>query len=445
MKYFLALLSIFAVQYCQAQDLRARIDSYVNSYVQTNDFSGTILITEKGETKYEQSFAYAQHNFKVRNTVSTKFKIGSVSKQFTAAALLLMEEEGLLKTSDSLSRFFPEYPHMGPITLQELLTHTSGVRDIYSLPDFNQLSCQQMSISEVAAALLQSEPEFEPDTRYQYSNGGYALLAAIIEKVSGQSYQVFLKEKLFQPLQMQSTGHALTHEIVPNLAEGYDPTGYDALKTTALLDPELLKGSGSLYSTARDLHIWIQSIKNKSLLSEASYEKFLANYGNNYGMGISVYRSFDQEVFGHDGRLNGYIADYLHYIDGDLSIIILGNLQTGVADFFRRDIAAIVMGKNYESRAKSIPRAPQAFIAKEKILGTYAFGPNFKVYVEDIGGSIQARANEGAYSELIPLKDQRFFSRTLYAYIRFVPDAEGRIHKMLWTNNDGNTFEGMKE
>ena len=211
------------------------------------------------------------------------------------------------------------------------------------------------------------------------------------------------------------------------------------------LDPELLKGSGSLYSTVNDLHIWINSIKNKSLLSKESYDKFLNNYGNNYGYGISLYKSFDQDVFGHDGRVNGYIADYLHYKESDISIIILGNVQTGVADFFRRDLAAIVFDKEYKSRAKTILPENDSSADKKKILGTYAFGPNFKVYVEDLEGSTQARANEGGYSELILLQDERFFSRTLYSYIEFIKDDQDTIIKMRWTNNDGNSFEGLKE
>jgi hypothetical protein len=180
-------------------------------------------------------------------------------------------------------------------------------------------------------------------------------------------------------------------------------------------------------------------------LEKNSYEKFLNNYGNNYGYGISLYKSFDQTVFGHDGRVNGYIADYLHYKESDITVIILGNIQTGVADFFRRDIAAIVFDKEHKNRAKQIPPADDTKIDTQKIIGTYAFGPNFKVYVEEIEDSIQARANEGGYSELILLEDRRFFSRTLYSYIEFKEDDKGKTVKMVWTNNDGNSFEGFKE
>jgi CubicO group peptidase (beta-lactamase class C family) len=445
MKYLLRIVILLAPIQTQAQDISKLVNDYTTSYVRTGDFSGCIHISKNNQIIFENCFGLADQSFKVSNEKNTKFKIGSVSKQFTASAILIMEQKGLLKTTDTLSKFFPDNLNAQRITIHQLLNHTSGITDIYNVPDFNKLSCQKKTISELSKLVLDSELEFEPGTKYQYSNGGYAVLAEIIEKVNGQTFQDFLNKNIFYPLNMTSTGHNKSNEVIPNFAIGYDPSGYSDVKTTDFLDPELLKGSGSLYSTIQDLQIWINSIKNRSLLDNDSYEKFLTNYGKNYGYGISLYSSFEQSVFGHDGRVNGYIADYLHYKESDISIIILGNIQTGVADFFRRDIAAIVFNRKYESRAKTIQPEKNTLYDYEKILGTYTFGPNFKVYIEEIEGSIQARANEGAYSELIRLEDKRFFSRTLYSYIEFKEDDQGNTIKMLWTNNDGNTFEGQKE
>lgn len=445
MKYIIISVFLLISIHAQAQDISNLVNDYTTSYVRTGDFSGCILITENSKIIFENCFGYANQSFKVPNDKSTKFKIGSVSKQFTATAILILEQEGLLKTTDTLSNYFPYNSNAERITIQQLLTHTSGITDIYNVPNFNKLSNQKKTISELSKIVLDSELEFEPGSQYQYSNGGYAILAEIIEKVSSNSYQEFLTENIFQPLNMTATGHNKINEVIPNLAVGYDPLDYDRVKITDLLDPELLKGSGSLYSTITDLNKWINSIKNKSLLTKESYDKFLNNYGNNYGFGISLYKSFEQEVYGHDGRVNGYIADYLHYDESDISIVILGNIQTGVADFFRRDIAAILFDKDYKSRAKTIPPEKEIITNKEKILGTYSFGPNFKVYVEELEGTVQARANEGGYSQLILLQDKRFFSRTLYSYIEFIEDDQGKIIKMRWTNNDGNSFEGLKE
>jgi CubicO group peptidase (beta-lactamase class C family) len=431
--------------FVQGQMRTEQIDKYVETYVETGDFSGCILITQKDSTIYEACYGYANQAFQVPNTNRTKFKIGSVSKQFTAAAILILEAKGLLQTSDTLSNFFPNNSNAASITLDQLLKHTSGIIDIYDIPDFHLFSCKRLSLRALSEILLESGLTSDPGVQYLYSNGGYTLLARVIEIVSGQSYGDFLAEELFAPLQMNASGHQNAAEDIPYLALGYDPLGYASHKATNFQDPELLQGSGSLYSTLGDLELWIRSVKNQSLLSADSYEKFLMNYGNNYGYGISVYQSFDQDVFGHDGRINGYIADYLYYRESDISIIVLGNIQTGVTDFFRNDIAAILFGKAYKSSAKTIPPGKDIAMELNSIPGTYEFAPAFHVYVEILGGRLQARANQGSYSELVLLEDGRFFSRTLYSYIEFVMDQEGHPIQMVWTNNDGTSFVGVRK
>lgn len=445
MKYLIAVVFLLTISISKSQEIAKRINEYTNTYVKSGDFSGCILISKNEKILYENCFGNASHSLNVKNELNTKFKIGSISKQFTATAILILEEEGLLQTSDTLSKFFPNESKVDQITIEQLLNHTSGITDIYSVANFNKISCEKKSISDLSKLILQSDLEFKPGEQYQYSNGGYALLAQIIEQVTKTSYGDYLSKVIFEPLKMTNTGHNLGTEVIQNLAIGYDPLGYNDVKITDYLDPELLKGSGSLYSTNNDLLKWINSIKNKSLLTEASYEKLLKNYGHNYGFGISVYRSFDKNVFGHDGRVNGYIADYLHYLAEDISIIILGNIQTGVSDFFRKDIAAIVFNEKYESSANTILPSSQNSIDPKKLLGTYAFGPNFKVYVQLLEGRLQVRANEGGYSELVLLQDGRYFNRTLYAYIEFLKNENGKVWKMNWTNNNENSFEGLKE
>ncbi|NND95137.1 MAG: serine hydrolase [Flavobacteriales bacterium] len=445
LKLLVSLLILSSFSFIQGQDLKDQIDSYVESYVNTGDFSGCILIEEGGEVIYKSCFGYANASFKVENTTETKFKIGSVSKQFTATAILLLQQDSRLKLSDTLSNFFPNYPVARNITIEHLLTHTSGLIDVYSVKDFNKLTCENMSISELSEMVLSNETLFDPGSQYQYSNGGYAVLAALIEKLSGMKYQDFMVKRIFKPLNMGSSGHAMVNEVLEGLAEGYDPSGYDGVKRTDLLDPELLKGSGSLYSSVTDLLNWVNSIRDRKLLSSASYDMLLNDYGHSYGLGISVYSSFENEVFGHDGRVNGYIADYLHYVDRNMSIIVLGNIQTGVSDFFRADIASMLFEKEYSSSAKNTPHDLKTKIDYKDILGVYSFGPNFKVYVELIDDVLHARANEGGASEIVLLEDGSYFSRTLYSYIEFVPTEDGEISKMVWTNNDGVSFEGLKD
>ncbi|MEM8887466.1 MAG: serine hydrolase domain-containing protein [Bacteroidota bacterium] len=445
MKATVLLFLLLNTSFLFSQDNAEKIDSYLNTYASTGDFSGCVRIVKGENVLYESCVGKSDDEKNEANGPRTAFRIGSISKQFTATAILLLEEEGLLSTSDRLARFFPAYPKVADISLEQLLTHRSGIPDIFALDNFQELVRSDAKLEALSKSLLEAGPEFEPGSRYQYSNGAYALLAQIIEDLSGMSYQTFIQQKIFAPLGMKHSGQDVKQNQALGMAKGYEPKGYQQRVESVELPMELLKGSGSLYSDVNDLNIWINSLKEKSLLSEASYQKFFKNYGNNYGFGISLYKVFDRQVFGHDGRINGFIADYLHYEEADISIIILGNIQTGVADFIRRDLGAIVFEESYESRAKTVSASADQHLAFEDAIGVYAFGPNFRVYVDEIDGQLHARANEGAYTELVPVEGEKYFSRTLYAFIKFEANEKGAVDKLLWINNDGNSFAGEKE
>ena len=171
-----------------SQSLSEKIDTYISSYVSTSDFSGCALVTRNDSIQFSECYGKADFSFNVANTQETKFKIGSVSKQFTAAAILVLEQEGLLNTKDTISKYFPDYPIANNITIEQMLTHTSGLTDIYNVPNFNKLSCEQISISDLSKMILESDLDFKPGSQYQYSNGGFAVLAQIIEQVSGKPY-----------------------------------------------------------------------------------------------------------------------------------------------------------------------------------------------------------------------------------------------------------------
>lgn len=427
-----------------ANPLKTKVDGYVGTYVKTSDFSGCVLIRIKSKNAYLNCFGKANVAFGIENSPDTKFKIGSISKQFTAAAILKLEEKGLLKTSDPVAKHLPKYQQAQNITIHHLLTHTSGLIDIYSLPNFREINRKSLSLEEVTDEIFKTKPVSEPGKAYAYSNSGYTVLARIIEKVGKKPYGQFLEENIFAPLKMNSSGDFFDNAVVPLLAVGYDPKGYMGFLIPDYVNDVFVRGSGSLYSTVGDIAIWIDAIKKGRILSEESLTKLLTNHNNSYGYGISVYSSFGKKVFGHDGRISGYIGDYLHYREDDVSVVVLGNVQTGVADFLRRDIAAIVFGKDYKSKAKTIP-GRDGYPSNSSLLpGRYQFGPGFAVFIEDLNGILKARANEGSYSELIPLNDGRYFIRMLYAYLEFEFDAKGKPVKLVWFNNDGNRFVGQK-
>ena len=442
LSHILLLFCFLFPAFLLSQSLSQTIDTYLESYARIQDFSGCVLVVKEGKELHRSCLGNAVEEFQVSNSPSTKFKIGSISKQFTAAAILKLEAQGLLSTEDPVLNFFSGANLTNEMTVHHLLTHTSGVADIFRLPGFLSMSKSEIPLDSLARLLLQQEPDFLPGEQYAYSNGGYTLLATIIEQLSGMSYGDFLTKEILEPIGLNQTGDWFAASVVPHLAMGYDPKGGEGKAHTDYIHDVYLRGSGSLYSTVDDLARWIEELKTGEMLGKELCSKLLTNHVRGYGYGISVYKSFEQPVFGHDGRINGFIADYLHYRDSDLSIILLGNIQTGVADFLRRDLAAILFGKSFASKARDIPVAPAYPAALDLLTGGYEFSPNFWVYVEEKDATLLARANQGSFSELIPLKNGQWFSRVLYARVEFGENEQGE--KILkWINNDGNIFVGI--
>ncbi len=361
--------------------------------------------------------------------------IGSVSKQFTAAAVLLLEQAGALKTDDRVSRHLPDFAHGEQITIEQLLTHKSGIADIYSLKRFGETAGQGGSFEEVIDDLGEMPLTHAPGAAYAYSNGGYALLAAIIERVTGMSYGEYLASRIFEPLGMTSTAQSNPAPVVAHRVPGYDPWGNDALTPVTPVSSAYTTGSGSLWSSAADLLIWASALHNGRILTKASYEKFTEDYGNGYGYGVSVFKRFGRDVVGHDGRVAGYSSDLARYVEDRATIVILSNVQSVARDEIRRLVAAAVFGEPY-----SVP-ARRAFLARppvplDKLVGVYSFGPGFKVSISAPAGRLLARANEGGYSELIPVSETEWFSRMLYATVRFGRDDAGLINQLIWGRGD---------
>ncbi|MBT8219373.1 MAG: beta-lactamase family protein, partial [Bacteroidia bacterium] len=301
-----AQINIKDFQNPPTDELSLKIGQYVNSYAETGDFAGCVAIKQGDNVLYSDCFGSASVTFGIDNTLNHKFKIGSISKQITAVAILILQEKGLLTLDDPLTDYYSSKSGFQNTTIKHLLTHQAGIMDIYDVDNFNTLSCNQTTSGELVEMILSEKLRFPSGTSYRYSNGGYLILADIIEKVSSSTYAEFLKNEIFEPLKMHQTAHASDEEIITNLAVGYDPKGYDDFEEAAMVSNELMKGSGSLHSTIEDIYSWIEMLKNRSFLSQQSYDQFFYNYGNNYGLGISVYRFFDQHVFGHDGRMSGY-------------------------------------------------------------------------------------------------------------------------------------------
>lgn len=421
-----------------AQDARtgpglvAEIDRVVSPYVEAGDFMGVVAIQFDGEDPVVRPFGFASVELGVPHETSNIFLIGSISKQFTAAAILLLEQEGRLKTTDLVSLHLPELKVDAPITIEQLLTHTSGVGDVYSLKRYSATRGQGGSFVDVISDLDAMELTHEPGSAYAYSNGGYSVLAAIIERASGVGYGDYLTDRIFRPLSMSSSAHDEPGPVVTHRVPGYDPWG--TVGWTHVLPPAeaYTRGSGSLWSSAADLLTWNLALHGGQVLVDSSYMKLTRDYGHAYGYGVSVFRRFGRDVIGHDGRVTGYASDMARYLDERLTVVILSNVQSVARDQIRRSVAAVTLGESPTAPDAPVLAARVSGSALAEVEGVYSFGPRFEVHIREEDERLLARANEGSESELVPTEDGAWFSRVLYAKVRFERDEAGRVDGLRW-------------
>ncbi|MCI0490680.1 MAG: beta-lactamase family protein [Blastocatellia bacterium] len=279
-------------------EIEARVDAYVKPFIEMRAFSGAILIAKGGRVLLSKGYGMANYELGVPNTPQTRFHIASISKPFTAAAIMILQERGLLKVDDLLTKYIPDYPGGDKITLHHMLTHTSGIQNVNGFPDYNEKSKFPQTTATIVEMFKNKPLLFEPGEKYSYSNSNYNLLAYIIEKVSGLGYGEFLKQNIFDPLDMRDTAHdGYAGKIIENRASGYAPVGTLGLENAPYLDWTIKTGNGSLYSTVEDLYKWDRALYTEKVLKKSTLEKV---FKEPYGWFIS--KRFNRNVIRYTAR-----------------------------------------------------------------------------------------------------------------------------------------------
>jgi len=310
--------------------LDKKIEELVNQL--KKDFNGTITISHKGESLYSKAFGYADLEHGILNTLDTKFRIGSLTKQFTAAAILKLNEAGKLSLDQTLEDYIADYPRGSEITIHQLLTHSSGIHNYTNFDHFDQMMIKPHSPLDLIATFKDLPLDFDPGTKHDYSNSGYAVLGYIIEEASGQTYKSYLEDNFFGPLQMTSTGYDNPKAIIKNRARGYE-VGEETkvLGNAAYIDMSVPYSAGALYSTGADLMTWHKALHGGQVLNEASLKLMTSPYTYDgdeyYGYGLYLMCDEDKKVtrIGHDGGIDGFLSNYRHLLDQDLQMVLLTN------------------------------------------------------------------------------------------------------------------------
>ena len=432
----------------QVASLEAEMDAYLKPFVDGGHFSGVVLIARKGKPVVHRAYGMANYELGVANTPQTGFHIASVSKVFTAAAILLLESQGRLSTSDAVSRWGPELPQGNRITLHHLLTHTSGIANINDAPFYTAESKKPHTTLDLVRLIQGMAPRSAPGERYEYSNSNYNILAYIIERASGQSYGAFLDRAIFEPLSMKHTGHdGGAQSFVPNLALGCIPVGLKGFGKAPSLDWSVKTGNGSIYSTTADLLKFDQALYQERLLSKRAIEKILnAGRGNVYGWFVG--ERFGRRHMSANGRSPGFTASFDRYFDDQVTVIVLANSYSTVTQApIASDLAALALGQPSSPPMRIEPISLSA-AALSPYEGTYLGGDDFffpstRLTLTRHDGYLMMHWSTGANSIVVPVSEREFLDRSFWARVRFVRDNSGKVARLVW-NYDGRDYPAVR-
>ncbi|MCG8353432.1 MAG: beta-lactamase family protein [Chloroflexales bacterium] len=316
----------------------ASIDTHLQELTDLNLFSGSVLVAQSGTVLLNKGYGLANYEHALPNTHLTRFRLASLTKSFTALAILLLQDQGALAVQDSVCAYLPDCrAAWQPITIHHLLTHTSGIPNYTDFAGFANIEMSPATPAQLIALFDDFPLEFAPGSAYRYGNSGYVLLGAIIENVTGQSYADFLHEAIFAPLRMNNTGFAAStpgsHE-----AAGYANVGAPAKP----LDPSTLFAAGGLYSTVEDLYLWDQALYTDSLIAADVYTAMVTPFRNNYGYGWKVSDHVGRLRVAHSGIMSGSATYLARYSEDMLTIIVLSNLENAAVEDMGNYIAWLI-------------------------------------------------------------------------------------------------------
>jgi CubicO group peptidase (beta-lactamase class C family) len=314
----------------ESAGLETRVDDYLNAYARSGDFSGVMLIAEGSRILFRKAYGYADPARRTLNRPETVFRVASLSKTFTAAGISILIEQGKVGLSDPVSRYIRDFPNGDAISVKHLLVHSSGVGQV----DAADAAGTCVSTDELVRRIAGTPPRFPPGTDDSYSNEGYVLLAAIIERASGEDYETFLQKSIFRPLGMNHTGVMCVEWPVAHHASGSIAGLGNDVAALSFEEPGLI-GAGSVYSTVDDLLSWLRAVGSDELFGFSALEY-------PYGWGERDYSG--RRLVEQTGQLEGHTAHMALYPGEQLSFIFLNNVQSGMTNRLPKDLEALVFG-----------------------------------------------------------------------------------------------------
>jgi CubicO group peptidase (beta-lactamase class C family) len=323
----------------------ARMEPFIQAAMQKQNFMGAVLVARGDEILLSKGYGEANLEWHVANAPDTKFRLGSLTKQFTAALVLLLEERGKLTTDDPLSKHLPDLPAAwSGITLHHLLTHTSGIPNVTALKEFATYQPFATTVEKTIALVRDKPLDFAPGERMSYSNSGYLVLGHLVERITGQDYASALKANILDPLGMADTGLDSNAALIPRRAAGYTPSP-NGLVNAGFVHMSVPHGAGAMYSTTQDLLRWHRGLFGGKVLSAASLKKMITPFKNNYALGISVITLNGKTRITHGGGIQGFNTTLSYDPDARISVVVLANVNGPTADNLALTLMLLARGE----------------------------------------------------------------------------------------------------
>lgn len=424
MKKIIILFLVIVAFQGNAQQYDAKIDSLITKAVNLNRFNGTVLVSKNGKIVFEKGYGYQDAEKGVFNSANTVFQIGSTTKEFTAATILRLSEQGKLSLDDKLSKYFPAFVHGDEITIKNLLTHTSGLFELFRDPAFMQSDKQQILSKEKLLSFFIDKPlYFTPGTQYSYCNSGYILLGLIIEKVTGKPYEDIITAFFLKPLKMKHSGFDFQSVNKKHRAIGYTRFTKNIKEASLPWNHTHTYSAGSLYSTVGDLYLWHKGLLDYKVLSKESLEKVTTPFLEGYGLGCWIDVINGKKIVSHGGNIEGFTSYFGRIQEEDVCVILLNNIYNRQIESIGLSIFSILYDKPYSyfDEIKVENKVLDSYV------GEYEIKADYHIKIKNVDNKLFIERPNEPMIELSAMKENTFFEKEEDVMIYFKKDEEGKM------------------
>jgi CubicO group peptidase (beta-lactamase class C family) len=419
------------------------MEEVIQSYVSGKQFMGSVLVARGETVVLDKGYGFANLEWDIPNSPTTKFRLGSITKQFTAACILLLEERGKLKVDDPVKKYMPDAPAAwDKVTILNVLTHTSGIPSFTDFPDYESTEAIPTTPEKLVARFRDKPLEFQPGEKWKYSNSGYVLLGYLIEKISGESYEKFVQENIFTPLGMKDSGYDSNSAIIRHRAAGYSP-GPNGPQNTGFIHMSIPFAASALYSTTEDLLRWEQGLFGGKVLSPAPLQKMTTPFQHDYACGLGVRMVNGHKLIEHGGGIEGFNTQLSYYTEDKLTVVVLGNLNGSAPNDIATKLAALAHGEKVvlASERKEIAVPPKILA---KYVGSYELHPDLVLVVTLENGQLMAQPTDQPKAPIFAESETKFFLKVVDAQIEFFKNENGEVTHLV-LHQGGMDTTGVKK